>query len=422
MMMWLVTSRPWSLKDTLTVGTAAALLIAIRVQLGMYVAVALAMLAYKVVKSKRSAADSALLILASLVPTGIVGVQELFINRWMTGSLFTSPYDFGDLEFRSVDFSRPELAAVLWHPLHSLLTYHPLYAVCFVALLLNSFRNASRLASILQLTVAGVIAFHIYLHASWYCWWLGGFSFGLRGLAVASVILVPVFIAYLDKELQHGRLITSWLIFATIAAVWSYLFLSQGVPRYITWQQLLQGQWAELYSYSNLAVPATCTAIVVMFGRMWNSPSTDELLLRGAALFLLCLVLRWIAWQAIPNHYIAAAATIISATVGVPALAAWMGDRNILRPNYRSWFESITAASVLAVFICTAVLFGILVVKTENSAGQIRYGRTFTYRGAMDRDEVRASYLEYLQIPGFDDKKIRLAQFLDRWSQAHAHQ
>jgi hypothetical protein len=69
-----------------------------------------------------------------------------------------------------------------------------------------------------------------------------------------------------------------------------------------------------------------------------------------------------------------------------------------------------------------ATLFGRLAAKTETiEVDRVRPSRTFKYTGSLDWDEVRASYREYLQVPGFDEKKIRLAQFLQRWSEAHVN-
>jgi hypothetical protein len=422
-MLWLMAPRSWHLIDTVTVGAAASLLMAIRVQLGMYALLALAMLACKVVvsKSKRSMAHSACLVLAALVPVAIVCAQEIFVNRWMTGDFFSSPYTFGDAEFRSIDFLHPEFAAVLWHPWHGLLVYHPLYAVCVAALVRDIYRKGPWPTRLLHLALAGVLLMHVYMHAAWYCWWLGGFTFGMRGLAIASVVLVPVFIRHLDQELHKGCTINGWVAMGTLASLWSYLLLSQGVTHYFTLRQLVGSQWWELRRFSNVLLLATSIGVVVIWWRAWRTCGMHELMLRGIALFLACLAVRWVVSQAISNRYIAAAATVLVLSVAVPLLAAWLSEASMQRPaTYGPGFEWVTSVGIITVFVCMATLFGCLTAKAENiDVDQARRGRNFKYTGSLDWDEVHGSYREYLQVPGFDKKKQRLAQFLQRWSEAH---
>ena len=105
----------------------------------------------------------------------------------MTGSLLGSPYSFGDGAFRSLDFARPELAAVLLHPWHGLLTHHPLYAVGFAALIVLIVRVRSLPERLFWLSCAIVIVLHVYSQAAWYVWWLGKQTFGMRGLGVSAV-------------------------------------------------------------------------------------------------------------------------------------------------------------------------------------------------------------------------------------------
>ena len=97
---------------------------------------------------------------------------------------------------------------------------------------------------------------------------VGGFTFGMRGLAIASVVLVPVFIRHLDQELQKGRAINGWVAVGTLAGLWSYLLLSQGVTHYFTLRQLVGSQWWELYRFPNLLPLAISIGVV---GILWRA-------------------------------------------------------------------------------------------------------------------------------------------------------
>src|SRR5262249_28085006 len=220
------------------------------------------------------------------------------------------------------------------------------------ALVRDTYRKGTEPERLLRLALAGVLLMHIYIHAAWYCWWLGGFTFGMRGLAIASVALVPVFIRHLDRELQKGRTINGWVAMGALAGVWSYLLLLRGTTKYFTLRQLVGDQWQELCRFPNLLPLVISIGVVGILWRAWRTRGMDELMLRGVGLFLACLVVRWVILQTMTNRYMIAAATVLALSVAVPLLAAWLSEESVQRPaTYASGFECVTSVGIITVFV-----------------------------------------------------------------------
>lgn len=94
-------------------------------------------------RETRSYVKTFIILTSSLLPIAIGFIQVGMVNHWMTGDFFSSTYYFGNEEFKSVDFAHPEFLAVLFHSWHGLLTYHPLYALGFIALVLLALQERS---------------------------------------------------------------------------------------------------------------------------------------------------------------------------------------------------------------------------------------------------------------------------------------
>jgi hypothetical protein len=182
---------------------------------------------------------------------------------------------------------------VLWHPWHGLLAYHPLYAVFCGA----GSRHLSQGLWARKTPGTGIgwrtTCAHIYT-----CRLVllvdGGFTFGMRGLAIASLVLVPVFIRHIDQELQKGRAINGWVAMETLAGLCSYLLLLQDVTHYFTLRQLVGSQWWELHDFPNLLILAVSIGVLGILWRAWRTCGMNELMLRGVAVLLACLAVRWV--------------------------------------------------------------------------------------------------------------------------------
>jgi len=76
------------------------------------------------------------------------------------------------------------------------------------------------------------------------------------------------------------------------------------------------------------------------------------------------------------------------------------------------WIEILTMASLIAIFIITAALFTRLTVTTERAirAQNVPY----SFRLSFYLPDIEASYEEYLRVPGFDQDKERLRNFLEK--------
>ena len=185
--------RPLEALDLLGLGALCGMLVVVRAHLVLYLPLIFGVAVWRLLRESPARRWPAWAGLVSLfaAPVILAVVQVGMVNNWMTGSPLRSPYSFGDAGFRSLDLVRPDFLTVLVHPWHGLLTYHPLYALCFALVVAGIFRG-SRPARLLHLGIAATLLGHLYIQAAWYCWWLGLWSLGNRGFGVGALLLVPV--------------------------------------------------------------------------------------------------------------------------------------------------------------------------------------------------------------------------------------
>jgi len=113
----------------------------------------------------------------------------------------------------------------------------------------------------------------------------------------------------------------------------------------------------------------------------------------------------WVAWHpSRPALAGAVAAAAALAITGSPALE-WS------RPHRAT--EVALAALVLAAFGLVTASFARLALHTEAAIarGDVA-GRRFRYVNTVPVDEIRDSYIEYLRVPGFTERKRALHEFL----------
>jgi hypothetical protein len=223
MAVWVLLRKRWRILDTLVVGCLASFLVITRLQLAIYAVPLFGVMYYHIWKAKgeQSPWMTVLLVAMPLIPLFTGLAQVGLANRWMTGNFLRSPYSFGAGTFRSLDFAHPELAAVLFHPWHGLLSYHPLYLLGFIALVLLIFQSRSRVERLFYIGYVFVIVAHVYLQAAWYAWWLGSLTFGMRGLSIAAVVLVPATVRFMREREGREKSNTLFGTLVLAACLWS---------------------------------------------------------------------------------------------------------------------------------------------------------------------------------------------------------
>jgi len=421
---WIVLPRGWQLLDALVLGVAGALVIIIRAQLALYVIPALGIFAYLVAARDRGSVGGGALVAGAAFPILVALVQVLMAGRWMTGSFFSSPYMYGLGAFKSLDFAQPELGAVLLHPWHGLLVYHPLYGLCFVALLCELASAPSGRQRLLYGSVIVLLCAHVYLQAAHFAWWLGTETFGMRGLAVFSVILVPVLVAHLRRRQEQGRSIAVWILAAVPCVLWSYLLLRQGATNFLTYPEVLSAQLARFrteVAFVNVIPLLICAGSVELIRRSENRRDTGSTVLPTVVAVSLSALAWFALLSEVADRYAPtlrldlASTTALKSIAGLAPVGLWLaltGAAEGGRSGRR--FELAAALGVILVFATVSVSFARLAVRTETmDLEEASRRRVFTYSGTVDWEEFEATYQEYARVPGFDDKKKRFREFLD---------
>lgn len=445
--MWTVTRPQWRLTDALVVGCLAGLLVISRSQLLLYAVPFLGVMYWSAWKAEgtrrpakpRTSLNTVLFVGSSLVPLGIALAEVGMTNRWMTGSLLGSPYAFGDGPFRSLDFARPEFSAVLLHPWHGLLTHHPLYALGFAALVVQIVRARSLPERLFWLGCAVVIVLHVYLQAAWYVWWLGMQTFGMRGLGASAVILVPALIRTMRERELRGQGYGGWAALALACCLWSApLFLENlyAETQFLTYAELL-GQYGTLLAplVAPVALAGSITAIAFLIARaggisdatglrgrfadqVRRRPALSASLMLLIPLALYCLteyvVSRETGEPAAQIASLAAALLGLGCTCLFLALSTQQPADDAAVPVARPLVETLVSVALVALLGVSALLFARLARHTEAMIAERTWPTEgIRYVSAAHVDEVAESYLEYLNVPGFDAKKAALKAYVE---------
>jgi hypothetical protein len=413
----LVTAAPRPLlREGLEWGTVSALLVLLRPQYFVYVAPVLGFGVFRALRAPRGRAGALALFLAPLL---VVGLVNAFSNRWMTGSLLHSPLVFGDPGFRSFAWTRPEILAVLANPYHGLLVYHPLYALGGLAVTVAFVRSRSASERLVWAAVfVGVLA-HLYVQSSWYVWWLGTLTFGMRGMSIAGVFLLPALVRALAGV--RPALQAAWGALISALSVWSFLLLLRRETAFHDFRTILGAQrealgWLDALMLSTALLGALFLAFCLRneVFRGSNGWASRILTLEGLGLgglavsYLFSRALRRIEQRGL--EVLRFEALVLVLALGIASLTLLVRRRAALGGS---------ALVALTILTASSVLFVHLAVRTEQ---RIARGtpppRLFRAVSPVHLGQVREAYLEYLEIPGFKEEKAALQGFLERQGEA----
>jgi len=411
---WLIVPRSWRALDVLFVATLCALLIVIRTHLGFYILPALGWMIYRLRSQSGSWKQRLTYTALIALPLSSALVQIAWVNRWMTGSILRSPYAFGDANFSSLDLARPELLAVLVHPWHGLLVYHPLYGVGFALLLWRTFRTESPAQRRLFGSIALALMAHLYLQASWYCWWMGVGTFGMRGMAASGVLLLPVIAHVMARRIERGKSNALLLTLLLGCCGWSFLLMIQGMTNFMTYGELVGAQVRTLLRPDVLAPLALFGLLALTLTR--GRHDTGRRSLAAAAIFLVCWTAYYLCGLVIDLETALLRALPfrlgLGGLIGVLAALTLGRGKPQAPPIYRP--ALLLPAAVVTLVIVTNLLFARLAFQTEQHILNSEGPPPSLAAQAVDLDEVEESYFEYLRVPGFHQKKTALARFLEQ--------
>lgn len=428
----LLDPRPWTVAASLTVGVGSAVALLARVPLG---AIAATALLWALVRAWRDRPRSFWIgslwldIVALGAPLVAAVVQIGFVYRWMTGSALHSPYNFGDEQFASVDLARAEFGTVLWHSYHGLLAYHPLYALGATAMVAALVRRIGERRWLGAAAVAGLgagLAAQLVIVASWYCWWMGEGSFGQRGFAVGSLVLLPLLL----EEISHskGRCRTAWLASAAICGLWSAALLWRGESAFASWAELADAQLAlGTHAAFLVAIGASAAVAVAAHARM-RCGASAAFAVAAAGLSIATLLRRaLLAAGAVERG----SGWLIAAVALGAAGSAWLAARSLdparwetperapSRFDRRPWWGRVGVALLTVAFAAECALFVRTAVRTESvlsERGTASRPLKLEERmqGPVPLSSVEDAIRELERLPEHRSLQEELLQFHDR--------
>ncbi|HEY4666943.1 MAG TPA: hypothetical protein VIH26_06540 [Anaerolineales bacterium] len=426
----LVGGRPWRMREALVGGAAAALLFLLRSNLAVFALPATLVLGARAVAARRIVGPrKVILALAGLAGTSLIGIlQVVLVNHWMTGDYLRSPYVFGANGFHSVELAKPQLLAVLAHPWHGLLSYHPLYAIGMAAVVAMVLRTGPRRARLGWLAIGVLVMVQLYVQASWYAWWLGTGTFGQRGMSISAVLLVPALVVVIERSSSGRRLGRNlWIVLTLLGCLWSYLLLLQGETSFYSYVDLMEAQLKEL---ALLTRPATLLPLlgglilpggIIVWMLRRNRAQRPDSLRDWAAGLLGILSFSYLELElaggllgrvAVFGLAVFALAALV--LLSNSAISRWNVERSTVLQGQESTY-SVVGAGLVTTFLATAVLFARLAIRTEQRIGREEPApRAVECSSSVQWDEVRESFYEYQDVAGFETQKAGLETFLVR--------
>ncbi|MBL8695438.1 MAG: hypothetical protein JNJ88_15210 [Planctomycetes bacterium] len=428
----LLDPRPWTAAASLTVGVGCAVALLARVPLGALVVTAVLWALVRAWRDRpRTFWIGSLWLDAVALGAPLVAalVQIGFVYRWMTGSPLRSPYNFGDGQFASVDLARAEFGTVLWHSYHGLLAYHPLYALgaaAMVAALVRRLRERRWLGAAAVMGLAAGLAAQLVIVASWYCWWMGEGSFGQRGLAAGTLVLLPLLLE--EIELSKGRRRTAWLAAASLCGLWSAALLWRGESAFPNWADLADAQLAMATHAAFLVAIVASAAVGAATHARLRCGTPAALGIAAAGLSIATLLRRaLLAAGAVERG----SGLLILGTVLGAVGGAWLAARALdptrwetparapSRWDRRPWWGRIGVALLTVAFLAECGLFLRIAVRTENAlSARDTSSRPLKLeermQGPVPLSSVEDAIRELERLPEFRDQREELLQFHER--------
>lgn len=436
---WLVANKKWRVVDVLLIGVLSGILIIIRLPLAIFLVPVYLMLYYFIFKEskKDNLVKKYLLFSISLIPVLICIVEIGYANRWMTGSIVGSTYNFGSGTFRSFDWGNPEFLLVLLHPLHGLLVYHPLYLFLFIAIIFLVLRIKSIYKKIFFLIILLVFLLNLYLYASWYGW-SAGWSFGMRGLGINAVVLIPALIYFLASQKQKKISNKIWFLLISLSCLWSYLLLFGGCTFFYNHKSLLTyqvNQIRHLLSY-DFFIPLVCVLFLAKItfkpkGKIKHLVHLPYIITLLALFFIFYFLLDWYmsgyfylpGYRSTSHLKINMGTFLVLKTIFFILIPLFLNNILFNKKNFfynknnkvLRGIKILIAVLFLTVFCSITYTFTTFAIRTENMIEKeiIRNKeRDFTYLSKVDIQELWNSYYEYLRLHGFKEKKQALYNYL----------
>lgn len=441
--------------SSLLVGVSTALLLVSRSYLIVYALPALLLVCWRIVAPRNDSDEGArgrlrlrerLIAAICLGAPMVVGVgQWALVNRWMTGLITRSPYVYQGGDFRSVDWLQPEFKAVLFHPWHGLLAYHPLYGVGFVAAVICLVRSRTTTERVVWGGGILAVLVNLYVQAAWFAWWLGTDTFGMRGMAGAAVLLTAAIVRILAMPPEgsttasvtaqvpatgepgtRSALRPAWLAAVAICCVWSFLLLTQGVTQFLTYEAMFDGQrTATAALQGGEWVVAFAAGALLMLGiwrwlRITTRGAHPALGLELVTMFLGVLSLAYLLVQAMQRSLAVAMRLALPALLLVLLVVLTHQAGALVAQRWRDASPSedpnagLVRWVVIGAFVASTVLFIRLAMNTEGRLARDELPRfSHQYTGSFQLSEARASYREYGLVHGFEQKKAALQRFLN---------
>jgi hypothetical protein len=228
-------------KSFALLGAAGGAVLLVRVQDGIFLLLPYGYLLWRwiiTLRERQSEISKHWLIggLLTALFTFLVFTPQLYVWQTLYGSFLTSPYTHDhDPPFY---WLQPQLWSVLFSSFHGLFSWHPIFLLALIGLLMAGKELAWQ-----RWALVGLLALNLYLVAAWWAWWQGD-SFGGR-MFISAFWIWQLGLCSLINRIWHKRSgqIAVWSV-GGLLLIWNMLSLIQYRLGYVpmgeplTWQEM----------------------------------------------------------------------------------------------------------------------------------------------------------------------------------------
>jgi hypothetical protein len=351
------------------------------------------------------------LFILAVIPFIAVIMMSIY-HFTINGSIFSSPYNISDYPFASLDFKNLKTVEILFSPLHGMVYYHPILLFSFFYLLkkilfCEVFLDTKNL---ICLSVIFAFLFQLFIQSAFFIWWEGTGTYGSRTFSGVSILIFYTLLRFKDN-INFLKLNNFYIFLIFLFVIYQSYILGLGetnfkslISFFINEQDLFDRpkfqKNNEILFFSIIAI----LSFSFFFKKFF----------RLKKLFFL-------SWFLILVTFVSYIALILFQYNNRPYLLPIILLLSFITTKYHREIFSISISFYKRLSHLTA-LYGFLIVFITSIFFQFTLftqlkevtNNNYTGGKSFSCNDWRASYYEYLQIPGYNYEKSVLLNFLEK--------
>jgi hypothetical protein len=227
---------------------------------------------------------------------------------------------------------------------------------------------------------------------------------------------MPLLLKLMSEREGRGKSNNAVLVLIVVMCLWSFALLTQGPTQYYTYRQLVAGVSAAFENFTGLyffVLPAFLLGSGVLAMLFCGKTYSWVSLKNSVAALLLLLLVHYqvtIFFHDTTGMLVCSLISLAIMSVVIPGYFAAMKTYQECSPLLERLFGAL---SLLCYFVLASVFANLTITTNQIMSAGLPAPLSYTTVSKVDVNEIRASALEYVNVPGFDQKKARLQAYLE---------